>query len=121
MKTIDEIHEKISRGEAVVLTAAELKQRIAEGEAVTVADVDVVTTGTFWHHVRHIRDSAHLDSKPGNLSPCRKGLAQRVPAIPGPCRMSGWARSTWWSSGHPGQVSPMAGAISSGTWWRERR
>jgi uncharacterized protein (DUF39 family) len=85
MKTIDEIHEKISRGEAVVLTAAELKQRIAEGEAVTVADVDVVTTGTFGimsgtFAILHISIA-----NPGTFHHAEKAWLNGVPAIPGPC------------------------------------
>ena len=85
MKTIDEIHEKISRGEAVVLTAAELKRRIAEGEAVTVADVDVVTTGTFGimsgtFAILHIPVA-----NPGTFHHAEKAWLNGVPAIPGPC------------------------------------
>lgn len=47
-KTYEEINEKISKGEAVVLTAEEVK-KMSEEEGVknTARKVDVVTTGTF--------------------------------------------------------------------------
>jgi putative methanogenesis marker 16 metalloprotein len=47
MKTIEEINDKITRKEAIILTAAELKSMVRDGQKVTVEDVDVVTTGTF--------------------------------------------------------------------------
>ena len=48
MKSIAEINEKISKGKAVVLTAAEVKE-LADKESVAhvARCVDVVTTGTF--------------------------------------------------------------------------
>jgi uncharacterized protein (DUF39 family)/CBS domain-containing protein len=47
-RTIDEINEKIRKGDAQVLTAEEMK-RLVESSSVEVAfrEVDVVTTGTF--------------------------------------------------------------------------
>lgn len=48
MKTVDEINEKIKRGEAVVLTAEEVVKLAREASPEKIADrVDVVTTGTF--------------------------------------------------------------------------
>ena len=48
MKTIQEINEKIKRGEAVVVTAEEMIKIVEEEGAKKAADyVDVVTTGTF--------------------------------------------------------------------------
>jgi uncharacterized protein (DUF39 family) len=47
-KTIAEINEKIRKGEAVVVTAAEIIDVVAEkGVQKAAAEVDVVTTGTF--------------------------------------------------------------------------
>lgn len=47
-KTYDEINEKISRGEAVVVTAEEVIDLVEEkGLEQTAQEVDVVTTGTF--------------------------------------------------------------------------
>ena len=45
-KTIAEINAKLAKGEAVVMTAMELKARVRGGEKLSVADVDVVTTAT---------------------------------------------------------------------------
>jgi uncharacterized protein (DUF39 family) len=48
MKTIAEINEKISKGQAVVVTAEEIIGLVKEkGAAKVAAEVDVVTTGTF--------------------------------------------------------------------------
>ncbi len=47
-KTIDEINEKIRRGEAVVVTAEEMVKIVKEhGPCEAASQVDVVTTGTF--------------------------------------------------------------------------
>ncbi|MFM2311002.1 MAG: hypothetical protein RLZZ04_278 [Cyanobacteriota bacterium] len=48
MRTIAEINEKISRGQAVVWTVAEVKAKIARlGSEKIFEQVDVITTGTF--------------------------------------------------------------------------
>jgi uncharacterized protein (DUF39 family)/CBS domain-containing protein len=48
IRTLREINEKIDRGEAVVLTADEMKRLVEEkGVKVAAKEVDVVTTGTF--------------------------------------------------------------------------
>ena len=47
-RTVEEINEKIRRGNAQVLTAEEMKRLVAEsGVEVAFKEVDVVTTGTF--------------------------------------------------------------------------
>jgi uncharacterized protein (DUF39 family) len=47
-KTIEEINQKIKKGEAVVFTAEEIIGVVKEkGLAQAAAEVDVVTTGTF--------------------------------------------------------------------------
>lgn len=47
-KTLQQINEKIGRGEAVVVTAEEMTEIVRkEGSAAAAAKVDVVTTGTF--------------------------------------------------------------------------
>jgi putative methanogenesis marker 16 metalloprotein len=89
MKTIEGINKKIAAGEAVVCTAAELKQRFAEGETLTAADIDVVTTGTFGVMsgtlaVLHIPLSA-----PGTFRHAETVRLNGVPAIPGPCPNEG--------------------------------
>ncbi|MBW1835606.1 MAG: methanogenesis marker 16 metalloprotein [Deltaproteobacteria bacterium] len=45
-RTITQINEKLSRGEAVVMTAAELCNAVRNGNSVTFEDVDVVTAAT---------------------------------------------------------------------------
>ncbi|MEM2273085.1 MAG: homocysteine biosynthesis protein [Candidatus Bathyarchaeia archaeon] len=48
LRTIDEINEKIRRGDAVVLTAEEMIKIVeSSGPEVAAKEVDVVTTGTF--------------------------------------------------------------------------
>ena len=48
MRTIAEINDKISRGQAVVWTVAEVKAKVAElGVTQVFEQVDVITTGTF--------------------------------------------------------------------------
>ena len=89
MKTIDGINRKIAEGNAVVCTAAELKQRIAEDETITAADIDVVTTGTFGVMsgtlaVLHLPVTA-----PGTFRHAEKVWLNGVPAMPGPCPNEG--------------------------------
>ncbi|MEM2727075.1 MAG: homocysteine biosynthesis protein [Archaeoglobaceae archaeon] len=48
MKTIEEINEKIKRGEVCVVTATEMKEILSDlGTEKALKEVDVVTTGTF--------------------------------------------------------------------------
>lgn len=48
MKNVEEINEKITRGEVCVVTAEEMKEMISElGPEKVLKEVDVVTTGTF--------------------------------------------------------------------------
>lgn len=48
IKTIAQINERIKKGKAVVLTAAEMTEAVRRmGKAKAAAEVDVVTTGTF--------------------------------------------------------------------------
>ncbi len=48
MKTLDEINEKIRKGQAVVVTAEEMLEIVQKkGESRAAKEVDVVTTGTF--------------------------------------------------------------------------
>ncbi len=47
LRTIEEINEKIKKGDAVVMTAAEMKELVRQkGLKVAAKEVDVVTTGT---------------------------------------------------------------------------
>jgi putative methanogenesis marker 16 metalloprotein len=89
MKTVDEINKKIAAGNAIVCTAAEMKQRIAEGERLSAADVDVVTTGTFGVMSGTLA-VLHLPVAPsGTFRHADTVRLNGVPAIPGPCPNEG--------------------------------
>ncbi len=45
-RTISEINEKLKRGEAIILTAQEIKKGVRQGKSYTFKDVDIVTTAT---------------------------------------------------------------------------
>ncbi len=84
-KTISSINERILDGEAVVLTAAELKEMVLEGDVPSHEDVDVVTTGTCGvmsgtAAVMHLRVS-----EPGSFRKAASVHLNGVPAYPGPC------------------------------------
>lgn len=85
MQTIDAINQKITGGNAVVLTAAELKERVAEGEKVTAADVDVVTTGTFGIMSGTLAILHIPVADPGSFPHADRAWLNGVPAVPGPC------------------------------------
>lgn len=84
-KTIDEINEKIRKGEVVVYTAHELKKLIREGERITPSTVDVVTTGT----CGLMSGTASILTIPvaekGTFAKAQSLWMNGVPAIPGPC------------------------------------
>ncbi|MBN1786392.1 MAG: methanogenesis marker 16 metalloprotein [Candidatus Methanofastidiosa archaeon] len=85
VKTIDEINEKISKGEAVVYTAQELKSMIRDGERVSPANVDVVTAGT----CGLMSGTAAILTIPvagkGAFKKAKQLWLNDVPAFPGPC------------------------------------
>ncbi len=85
MKTVQEIQEKIWKGEAVVYTAAEFKGLVREGQTLSAADVDVVTTGT----CGVVSGTAAILSvpvaPPGSFERAEKVWLNGVPCFPGPC------------------------------------
>ena len=85
MKSIEEINEKISRREAVVLTAKEFKQMIRNGETVTSESIDVVTTAT----CAIMSGTAAILSIPvaerDEFERAEGVWLNDVPAFPGPC------------------------------------
>ena len=85
MKSLEEINEKISRREAVVLTAEEFKQMIRDGETVTSESVDVVTTAT----CAIMSGTAAILSIPvaerDEFERAEWVWLNGVPAYPGPC------------------------------------
>ena len=84
-KTIGEIQARVARGEAVVYTAAELKELAREGEKISVENVDVVTTGTFGVMSGTLAILHVPVSGPGSFNRAEKAWLNGVPAIPGPC------------------------------------
>ena len=85
MKTIDELNRKITGGNAIVLTAAELKRRALEGEKFIVDDVDVVTTGTFGVMSGTLAILHVPVADPGSFSHADRVWLNGVPALVGPC------------------------------------
>ena len=84
-KSIAEINERITRGEAVVLTAQEVCDVVKDGEDLTLKDVDVVTTAT-----RAIMSGTYAVLSFSIGEPCSFTRAEHawingVPASVGPC------------------------------------
>lgn len=84
-KTIEEIQAKLDSGDAVVLTADELKTKLRNGEEVTVDDVDVVTCGTSGVMSGTTALLYIPISEPGVFNKAKEVYLNGVPAYPGPC------------------------------------
>lgn len=85
MRRIEEIGERIRGGDAVVLTAADLKKRIREGERLTPGDVDVVTCGTCGVMSGTAAILSLPVTEPGVFSRAESVRLNGVQAFPGPC------------------------------------
>ena len=84
-RTIEEINQKITNGEAKVLTAEEVTQMVINGEKPSVEDVDVVTTGTCGI-MSGTAAILHLTAgEPGSFKKAKKIYLNGVPGFPGPC------------------------------------
>ncbi len=84
-RTVEEIYEKISKREAVVMTAHEICQLVREGEDIKLEDVDVVTTAT-----RAIMSGTYAVMSfpieaPRQFTRAKKIFLNGVPAFTGPC------------------------------------
>lgn len=84
-RSLQEIKEKISKGDATVLTAEEVSNLVMEGEEPKFEDVHVVTTGTCGvmsgtAAILHVKVG-----EPGSFKKARKILLNGVPGFPGPC------------------------------------
>ncbi|RAP44623.1 MAG: hypothetical protein BZ135_07880 [Methanosphaera sp. rholeuAM6] len=85
VKTIEEIREKLDSGDAIVLTADELKTKLRDGEKVTVDDVDVVTCGTSGI-MSGTTALFHIQvTEPGAFNKAKEVYMNGIPAYPGPC------------------------------------
>lgn len=85
IRSIEDINQKIERGEATVLTAEEVSNLVREGEEPKAEDIDVVTTGTCGimsgtAAVFHIKAG-----EPGSFKKAKRVLLNGVPGFPGPC------------------------------------
>lgn len=83
MSRINEIRDRIRDGNAVVLTASELKERIAGGES--PGAVDVVTCGTCGVMSGTYAVLSVPVAPPGTFLRADRITLNGVPAIPGPC------------------------------------
>ncbi|PWR76081.1 methanogenesis marker 16 metalloprotein [Methanospirillum stamsii] len=83
MRKLEEIRARIKVGDAVILTASELKKRISHEDDIT--DVDVVTCGTCGVMSGTYAVLSVPVAPPGTFSRAETVTLQGVPAIPGPC------------------------------------
>lgn len=85
MKTTEEVNERIKKGEAVVLTAEEFKQKIRNDEVARAEDVDVVTTATCGLMSGTAAILSVPVAKRGEFGRADEIWLNDVPAFPGPC------------------------------------
>lgn len=84
-KTLEDIQEKLDSGNAIVLTAEELKTKLRDGEEVTLDDVDVVTCGTSGV-MSGTTALLHIPvTGPGVFNKAANVYLNGIPAYPGPC------------------------------------
>ena len=84
-RTIAEINDKIERGEAVVITAAELCNSVRSGEDVGFEDVDVVTSATCGVMSGTFAVLSFKVAEREEFERASKVLLNGVPAFVGPC------------------------------------
>ena len=85
IRSIEEINQKIERGEATVLTAEEVSGLVRNGEEPKAKDIDVITTGTCGimsgtAAIFHVKAG-----EPGSFKKAKSVLLNGVPGFPGPC------------------------------------
>lgn len=84
-KTLEDIQKKLDSGDAIVLTAEELKTKLRDGEEVTLDDVDVVTCGTSGV-MSGTTALFHIPvTDPGVFNKAANVYLNGIPAYPGPC------------------------------------
>ncbi|MBI5458548.1 methanogenesis marker 16 metalloprotein [Methanobacterium sp.] len=84
-KSIQDINQKIKKGEATILTAEEVTRLVMDGEEPTMEDIDVVTTGTCGI-MSGTAAIFHLPvAEPGSFKKAGKITLNGVPGFPGPC------------------------------------
>lgn len=85
IRSIEEINQKIKRGEATVLTAEEVSGLVKNGEELKAEDIDIITTGTCGimsgtAAIFHVKAD-----EPGSFKKAKNVLLNGVPGFPGPC------------------------------------
>ena len=85
IRSIEEINQKIERGEATVLTAEEVSDLVRNGKEPKAEDIDVITTGTCGimsgtAAIFHVKAG-----EPGSFKKAKSVLLNGVPGFPGPC------------------------------------
>ncbi|OED30672.1 methanogenesis marker 16 metalloprotein [Methanosphaera sp. WGK6] len=84
-KTLEDIQKKLDSGDAIVLTAEELKTKLRNDEEVTLDDVDVVTCGTSGV-MSGTTALFHIQvTEPGAFNKAKEVYLNGIPAYPGPC------------------------------------
>ena len=84
-RTIDEINQKISNGEANIFTVEEFKKLIKNDNAPSFDEVDVVTCGTCGVMSGTAAILNFIISKPGEFIRANEVYLNGVPAYAGPC------------------------------------
>lgn len=84
-RSIDEINEKISNGEANIYTAEEFKKLIKKDNAPSFEEVDVVTCGTCGVMSGTAAILNFIISEPGEFIRASEVYLNGVPAYAGPC------------------------------------
>lgn len=85
MKTMQEVRERLGRGEAAIWTAMEMKERVRKGDIPTADEVDVVTTGTFGIMSGTMAVMTVPVAEPGAFLRADSVTLNGVPTFPGPC------------------------------------
>ena len=85
IRSIEEINQKIERGEATILTAEEVSDLVRNGKEPKAEDIDVITTGTCGimsgtAAIFHVKTG-----EPGSFKKAKSVLLNGVPGFPGPC------------------------------------
>lgn len=83
MRSLEEIRERIDKGNAVILTAEEFKRRLKADEL--IEDVDVITCGTCGVMSGTYAVLSIPVAAPGSFLRADTVSLNGVPAIPGPC------------------------------------
>lgn len=88
-RTVEEINDLVARGEATVMTAAEVERLVSDGREQEVKEVDVVTTGTMGLMSGTYAVLSFPITRPGEHRRFVRGSINGVPLLIGPCPNEG--------------------------------